>query len=376
MTRRAASPTRPAARNLLGVALPASGARPALKALLALSALLVSSAVFSTSGFAEDKSEAKPKAPPGPRYVNKTAGVSARGPTGWKMRADKGGPVEWARLVTFYDPSTDADVVFSVRKKTASSPHALLTKVRKEWRDSTRMRVKAMRAVEASALVKVAHVIVDASYVLKPKPKNGVPSAPVPYSINATYYLGPDGEYLLYAKAQDTHWSRLRPRLRKVRDSIIFSRASAPVPTGGGSFRNTRYGFSCIYPATSSVVVRGLPHLAGFVPASDADATLDVYRISFDGSIDDDARRLITHYVEDQGGEAERSDTTVAGKEAALVSAKAEIGGVERTIRIATFKRNDGKTWRLRVTGPADQDVMVDAALKTFIDGFKLIRAQ
>ena len=87
-----------------------------------------------------------------------------------------------------------------------------------------------------------------------------------------------------------------------------------------------------------------------------------------------DAKRIVTHYVEDQGGEAELGDVTVNGREGVLVKASAEIGGVPSAVRVATFRRNDQKTWRIRVTGPADAGAKVDAALRSFLDSFKLTK--
>ena len=334
-------------------------------------------ALLSGGGWvgAEDKPK-EPAPPKGPRFADKAAGVSARGPEGWSMKADQGAPTEWTRLVTFNDPVSDADIVFSVRKKDVSSGPALLAKVRKEWaQGGPGLRVSAMRAVEATPMTPVTHVIVDGSFVRKPKARKGVPSAPVPYRVNATYYLGPNGEYLLYAKAQETHWSRIRPRLRKVRASVTFTKAVGAHAGGRGSYRNDKVGFTCSYPPESAVVVTAYTHqVVGFVPPSNDDPTIEIYRLAFEGTPEEDSRRLITFYVEDQGGEAERSDMTIVGKEASLVTAKADVGGVERSIRIATFQRNDNTTWRIKVTGPVGDDGKVDEALRTFIDGFKLTR--
>lgn len=327
-------------------------------------------------GLAEDKPDAKTEAKPkGPRYVNKEAGVAARGPEGWRMKADAAGPVEWSRLVTFYDSATDADIVLSVRKRTSSSASELLAKVRKEWAASPKIRVTAMRSVPKDTLNKVPHVLVDATYTVKPKAKTGeVPLPPVPYAVNATYFLGADGEYLLYAKAQRTHWSRILPKLREVRSSVQFARGVVEAPKTGGEYENQRYGFKCVYPDGAKLLTTGLPHVIAFVPKSSDEPRVDVYRLSLDGNAETDAKRLVTHYVDEQGGEAELGDVTVSGREGVLVKATAEIGGVPSAIRVATFRRNDNKTWRIRMTGPAGSGAKLDAALKTFLDTFKLTR--
>ena len=180
--------------------------------LLALGAPLVTSVEAAPRG-------GDAKGPAGSAYRNKQLGVTARGPAGWKMVADKKGviPSRWRRLVTFNDNATDAQATLSVRPRAAPTLDDLLASVRKDWAKSAdRLRVSSMRKIEASALNKIGQIVVDGSFTRKAKPvksEKGVPAPPsagISVRVQAIYYLGPGNTYLLYAQAQETHWSRVR----------------------------------------------------------------------------------------------------------------------------------------------------------------------
>ena len=321
--------------------------------------------------------------PGGSAYRNDKLGVSARSPSGWKMVVDESAaPTSWKRLVTFNDKDTDAQAVLSVRPRTASSVSVLSGTVRKAWEKSAgRLRLDSIKNVEPTALEPIGKVIVEGSFTREPptKPaKDGVappPSPPIGYRVTATYLLGPGYEYLLYAQGQRTHWSRLRAPLRSLAASIRFSKEEAPGPKGEGSYRNDAFGFSCVFPKTYTVVTpQRTSHLVSFEGVGEADPVLSVYAFTWEKSADEDARRLVAHYEEDKGGSVSRKTEEVSGQEAVLLTARATLSGVDRTVLLAIFKRGD-TCFRLRASVPQAHAANGEAVFAAFLRGFRLSSA-
>ncbi len=322
--------------------------------------------------------DAKKKQPSGSSYRNAKLGIRARGPSGWGMIADKvAAPSRWQRLVTFNDKATDANARLSARPRVSATLDDLLSAVRKDWdKSADRLRVSSLRKIEASALNKIGRVIVDGSFTRKPKAvktKKGVPAPPSAgtlYQVQATYYLGPGYTYLLYAQGQDTHWSRLKGRLRRLAESVQFDKEPDLGPTGEGSYRNEAVGFTCRFPKGYTVVTpQRENHLVQFEGVSERDAVLSVYGFKFEQDADKDAERLVAYYEEDKGGTANATTMEVAGQQGVRVQAKAMISGVDRIILIAVVKRG-GDCFRLRASMPAEAETSGTAAFRTFVAGF------
>lgn len=322
--------------------------------------------------------------PKGATYSNKELGVRAEGPEGWKLVADDGSaPSRWRRLATFNDTATDAQAVLSVRPRDAGSLDALMTRVRAEWQKSApRLRMDGIRKVEASAVSRVPYVAVDGSFTRKPKPKpaeKGVPAPPsagVSYRVEATYFLGAGYEYLLYAQGRQTHWSRLRTPLRRLRESVKLAdvAADAAAAAGSGMYRNDHLGFSCTYPRDYAIVVpQREHHVVQFEGVSAEDPVLGIYHFKWSESAEKDAERVIAHYEENEGGTAEMKRYEVAGQEGVLVTAKATLGGVDRVILLAIVKRGDW-CFRLRGVVPAAKAAEGARVFRTFAGSLKLKR--
>jgi hypothetical protein len=348
--------------------------------LLAPAALLVTTAEAAPRG----GEKAEPKGASGSAYRNKELGVAARGPAGWKMVADKNGavPTRWRRLVTFNDNTTDAQATLSVRPRSAASLDDLLASVRKDWdKSADRLRVSSMRKIDASALSKTGQIVVDGSFTRKAKPakvEKGVPAPPagdVTVRVQAIYYLGPGHEYLLYAQAQETHWSRVRGRLERLRTSVEFDKAAEELPEGEGIYRNEAIGFSCTFPQTFAVITpQRENHLVQFQGVGANDPVLSVYGFKWEQDLAKDAERLVAHYEEDKGGTASAKTMEIAGQQGMLVTAKAMLGGVDRVVLIAVVKRGDS-IFRLRASVPAEAEAAGTRVFRKFVAGFKMTRA-
>ncbi len=349
-------------------------------------ALLVAGALWVTSLEAAPRGGAKadaPKGPGGSTYTNKKLGVRARGPAGWKMIADKGAvPTTWRRLVTFNDTETDADATLSVRPRSSATLDDLLAKVRADWqKTAAKLRVTSMRKVETNALNRIAQVVVDGTFSRKAKPpkaEKGVPAppaAPIAYRVQAIYFLGAGSTYLLYAKAQDTHWSRVRSRIERLRQSVQFEQAADQGPTGEGSYRNEVVGIACRFPKNYTVVApQRENHLVQFQGVAETDPVLSIYGFKWSQDAAKDAARLVAHYEADKGGTASATSMEVAGQEGMLVKANAMLAGSDRVVMIAVVKRGED-CFRLRASMPAESEATGAAVFRKFVGSFKLGRA-
>ncbi|MDA1195102.1 MAG: hypothetical protein O2894_07945 [Planctomycetota bacterium] len=319
------------------------------------------------------------KSAAGPTYSNDGFGVTTSGPEGWKLIEDKVAAVSvWQRLATFNDTKTDAQVVLYSRPRSASNLDALMASVRKEWdKSGDRLRVDGMRKLDASALNPIARVIVDGSFTRKAAPKkgkDGVPAPPgesTPMRVQATYYVGPGYEFLLYAQAQQTHWSRLHRQIEAMRDQLKFNKQVDSGPTGEGSYRNEKIGFTCRYPKDYAVVQPAREHhVVKFAGVSANDPDLSVYAFPYEEEASDDAQRLVAYYEGEKGGTAQRSRTEVSGTESVQVTARAMIDGVDQAIWIAVIKRGD-TCYRLRCVVPTERESTGASAFRTFLASFR-----
>lgn len=324
------------------------------------------------------------KAPKGSSYNNPGMGIAARAPAGWRMVADKvGAPSTWTRLVTFNDANTDAQAVLSARPRTHGNLDDLLGSQRKAWEKSAgELRVSSMRKIESTTPGVPGTVVVDATFVRKPSKPEVKPGSPPPpprppvtYRVQATYYLGAGYEYLLYAKGQQTHWSRLRGPLSQLRSSLTFAAGSgADGPRGEGSYRDEKRGFTCRFPKDYTVVVpqRG-NHLVQFEAVGGDSPVLGVYGFKWSQTLVKDAERLVAFYEDNHAGEATMRTTEVSGHEAMMVTARASIGGADRVILFALFKRDDD-LFRVRAVMPKSAEAEGTRVFRAFLNSFKFSR--
>ncbi len=341
--------------------------------------LLALALCAAPAGAAPEDPPAK-KGPKGSAYTNARMGIAARSPAGWQMVADKGAaPSTWTRLVTFNDRVTDGQAVLSARPRSAPGLDALLGTVRADWDKNPKLRVSSMRKIEG-APGQAGTVVVDATFVRTPKKKPGKPGSPPPppqppvtYRVQATYYLASGYEFLLYATGQQTHWSRLRGPLSQLRSSVKFASKGSTGPTGEGSYRDERRGFACRFPKDYTVVVpqRG-NHLVQFESVNGDAPVLGVYGFKWPDSLEKDAERLVAWYEDDKAGEATTRTTEVGGNEAILVTARAEVGGVDKVFLLALFKRED-RLFRVRAAMPAATEAGGTRIFRKFLNSFKFV---
>jgi hypothetical protein len=333
---------------------------------LLLGVLMVALASHAT---AED-----PPATKGPTFQSDEHGLSAAGPGGWKMSADKPRSAAWERLCTFWDPDSSAEAVLSRRPRKARNVKELHGMLMKEWAASEDITVTSMRPIEATELNRQASVVVDATYVTKPKAKSpdDPPPPPLTWRVNATYLLSAGSEVLLYVKSQASHWSRVRGSLERLRRSVAFAAPVTAGPKGEGSYRNDRIGFTCRYPKDYTVVEPARKnHVVQFEGATGAAPVLGVYRFEWDAAVEKDVERMLTYYRDELAGEADQGTIEVSGKQAKLITARATIGAGEQVFFLAIFKRG-GAFFRLKASSSPEQAGECEAAFKAFVDTFRL----
>ncbi|MDJ0974987.1 MAG: hypothetical protein QNJ98_11045 [Planctomycetota bacterium] len=324
---------------------------------------------------AEPEDGKPPEKPKGPAYKNAEVGLTANGPSGWKMAKDKPKSVEWTRLVTWYDPKTNSDAVLSRRPRTSRSVNAMLGRVQKEWRQTPELTVTSMRAIERNAMNPIPTVIVDATTVVKRKAKRpeDPPPPPLTYRISATYYLAPKAELLLYVKAQATHWSRVRGAVRDMRNSIKFEGSTAEKgPQGEGAYRNDRLGFACQYPPGYAVVTPARSaHVVQFEGIAVEQPVIGVYRIQWDAGVAKDVERMVAYYKDELAGEAETRSIQVGSRSGTMITARANVGGRDQTFYVVFLKRG-GEIWRLKASMPQAQEGPGMSVFKAFLGSFRL----
>lgn len=311
---------------------------------------------------------------------DKERGVRVTAPKDWKLVPDKGGPTLWTRVASFFDGKTSAEAVFSERKRGAIDAQSLLARVRAEWAERTDIVVTSTRLVEATPTSPTARVVVDGTYMERPSAPKGVaaavPPPPIAWRTRTTYFLGPGHEYMLYARAHQTHWSRADPAFATIESSVAFDREVDAGPKGAGAYRNDEAGFQCAFPPEYAVTVPGFRnHVVEFVGISDADPALGVFVLPWTGTLEADAKRLVDFYVEDQGGSAESRGIQLGGREALLVEARARVGGRDTIVLLALAKRGNDAIYRVKGTAPLAEEAALRARFNAFLASFQWTRS-
>ncbi len=317
--------------------------------------------------------------PKGATFREPQLGLSATGPSGWRVATQGTAPTEWTRLATWFETGNPAEAVLSARRRSAIDVQALQTRVRDEWSASKEITVVGTRSVEPTPTAPIGQVIVDATYVVRPKPAAGadptVPPPPVPWRIRATYWLAPRGEVLLYAKAPQAQWARFEPLLKQLETSVAFVGAeSAAEPAGSGTFRDEKNGFACRYPDGYSVALPAQRnHIVQFA-AIDADApSFDVYVVPWERALDDDVARTQSFYENEQAAETSTHPLTLLGQEATRLEARARIGGRDLLLLTVFAKVGSNRVFRIKATAPVGREGELRRALDAFLGGFTLI---
>lgn len=344
-----------------------------------LACLLLAALVLlaPTTGAAEPDEKEKDK---GPRYQNRELGLTATGPKGWKISVDDGRSLQWTRLATWFDEKNKSEAVLSVRPRKSKDLSALEQQVLADWKDAVKQNVlvQSPRRIEPNALQPTAQVIVDAVHrppVGTPQP-GGRAAAPRETHYRAVYYLAPAHELLLYIKAPESLWSRLRPAMDKLRTSLRFEGGSSDIAKGEGAYRDERNGMSCVYPKDYAVVMpKAARHIARFEGVGADQPLVDIYRIPWDQGASEDAARLLTYYRDELAGEATTGNAEVSGFPAVLVDATARIQGSDQAIRIAVVKRGD-HIIRVRVAGPIAKAADVRAVFNKVAASMKLTQGE
>lgn len=307
-------------------------------------------------------------------YANEDLGIRARSPAGWQVNPFSEQPMSWVGLVTFFDPKTEAEATLSVRKRDAADLATLEAKVRKEWAGlaGDGVSVQNIQRILSTALMPNASVVVDATHAKMVPAQGNQPPSRRTTRIQANYYLSGGNEYLLYAKAPSTLWSRIRPGIEQIKQSLDLGNRAASAPKGEGSYRDEMNGFTCRFPKGHTVVVpQRSRHLVSFEGLSADDPLISIYRVPWKEGAPADAARLVEYYVDELAGEASTASTQIGGRAATLVRAKARIRGVDLAIWIAIIARDD-HVMRLRVTVPETNEKVGQAVFDAFAASFEL----
>lgn len=334
---------------------------------------------------------AAPAAPPGPAFANRDLGLSLAGPSGWKLLPQAGSIPQWQTLATFVEqplpnrPAVPAGrqalCVLSLRRASAVSLGRLRAEVTKAYADDKSFTVTSITDLPPSGRRPLAGVLVDATQVraADPAPAPTPGAAPAPTSVTwrvlAAYFLGGEYEYLLYTQAPATLYASLQPSIAAMIDGVTLTRAGTPsARKGEGSFRDESAGFACQYPPAYGVrLPERTLHLVEFTPAT-AGPVLGVYRVDSALDLDAEAKALVDYYTGSEvGGEATASPMELAGRAAALVTAKGRPPGFlkDSIFLIAVVKRGND-TFRLRATGDLTDEPNTRAAFDRFAKSFVL----
>jgi hypothetical protein len=296
------------------------------------------------------------------------------------MYADRTTAPTWSRLCTFSDPATRSTTVVNVRKAQAGTLSKLHDEVKALYDSDKSFTVLALTDVPATPQRPIPGVYVDA---LQSRPVEGAAPAPlggviptVAWRTQATYYVGAANEYLVYTQVPGTVYSRLQPALDRARGTFVAKDAvAAAMPRGPGAYRDEVAGFACSYPAGYSVTrPKRAQHMVEFAPAAEG-PVLGVYRYESPLDLDGEAKTLVDYYKgEEVGGEAESSTREVAGRPAAIVTAKGRMSGKDQVFFVAVIKRGTD-TFRLRVAGDVAQADKSKAAFDDFVKSFVLMNS-
>ena len=318
-------------------------------------------------------------AAPGPVFKSADMGVTLEGPSGWRLVESKGAPAAWSTMATFSDPASGSTAVLTVRKASAVTLTKLRAEVTASYADDRSFTVNAISDLPSSGRRALPGILVDAQQLraADAAPAGGtapaVPPPSVAWRVHAAYLLGGEWEYLLYVQVKATLWSRFEPMIDRMIDGVTTKvGAAARGPQGEGAFRDDTAGFTCRFPTGFSVrLPERTLHLVEFAPASGG-PLIGVFRYDSEGDLDHEIKTLVDYYTGTEvGGEATSGRIEVAGKEAALVSAKGRIGGRDQVFYVAVVKRGSD-TFRLRVADDAAKEASAKAVFDTFVKSFTL----
>jgi len=309
-------------------------------------------------------------------------GLTVEGPSGWKLTELSAGIPQWTPLATFADAATGSSAVLSMRRATAVTLPRLRAEVTKTFADDKSYAVAAVTDLAVSGRRPMPGVLVDATQARAvevaapaPAPSGGAapagPPALITWRVQAAFLLGGEWEYQVRAQAKATGFARVASAIDRMIQGITVKVAgSAFAQKGDGSFRDDVAGFAVTYPQGYGVRIPDrTQHLAEFAPAGDG-PVLGVYRYETDADLDHEANLLIEYYKGPEvGGEAVAGRTQLAGREAALVTAKGSVGGREQVFFVAVVKRGND-TFRLRCAADVTQEAAAKATFDKFAQSF------
>ena len=231
-------------------------------------------------GFAEEKPDSKTDAKPqGPRYVNKEAGVMARGPAGWRMKGRQGRP---GRV----DAARDLLRPRHGRGHRVQRPQEVGLRVRRAcWArcaasGTRRLRCGLPRCArsERSTVNKVPHVVVDAKFTPQAEGAEGGRPAAARAVHRQCHVLHRArwGVPALRTGAADALVPRGTEAACDARLGAVRARRGASHP-GRRPVRGTSAtGSSACTRTGATVMTKGLPHVIAFVPTSADEPRIDV----------------------------------------------------------------------------------------------------
>ena len=313
-----------------------------------------------------------PAGPAGPVFQSPELGVTVQGPAGWALVGDRAAPPSWTRLCTFSESASRAMTVVSVRKPQAATLARMRAEVQKQYADDRSFSVQSVTDLPATPQRPLPGVLVDA---VQARPVEGAPAplaggavATVAWRVQAAYFVGASMEYLVYTQVPATVWSRVEAAVVRLRDSFAARDANtSTLPKGEGAYRDEIAGFACRYPSGHGVTIpKRRQHLVEFAPQGEG-PVLGVYLYESQANLDEESKTLVEYYRGDEvGGEAETAVREVAGRPAAIVTAKGHVGGKEQVFFVAVVKRGTD-TFRVRVAADASLQAKAKAAFDEFL---------
>ena len=321
-----------------------------------------------------------PAAPPGPTFKNGDLGITVDGPSGWRLAEGTPATPAWATVATFSDAQSGSSAVLSVRRATAVTLPKLRAEVSKTFADDKSYTVAGITDLPVSGKRPLPGVLVDATQSRPadpPAPGAAPPAAPPPpttWRVQAAFFLAGEREFQLYVQARATLFARMAGSVDRMVQSVTLRVAgSAFTPKGGNAFRDDVAGFACRYPEGYGVRLPDrTQHLVEFAPAA-AGPVLGVYRYETEADLDKETELLVEYYKGPEvGGEATGGRIQVAGREAALVTAKGRMGGKDQVFFVAVVKRGND-TFRLRCAADVTDEAAAKATFDTFTRGFVLL---
>jgi hypothetical protein len=343
----------------------------------ALLAALAATAGTASRATAEDAPPAPAPAAPAATYKNDALGFSIEGPPGWKL-VEGGVAPQWTTLATFSDAASASTLLVLVRNAHAVTLGKLRAEVTKTFADDKSFAVNSITDLPYSLKRPLPGLVVDATQTRPAEPVPGAPPPatpppPVAWRLQAVYLLGGEREYLVLAQAKSAIYARFQQAIdRAIQGIALKAGSSAFTARGDGAFRDDVAGFSCRYPQGYGVRLPDrTQHLVEFAPAANG-PVLGVFRYETDATLEREAELLLEYYRGPEvGGEATSGSAQVSGREAAVVTAKGRVGGIDQAFFVAVVKRGND-TFRLRVASDVTQETAAKATFDAFLKSFVL----